>query len=240
MSSIRSLDCRSFEHRIHQILDDRLTLTGDDLLMDHAARCAECEKILKDYDSVDDSVKLLPEELAEMLSEVEVNPVTGSYATKRLVLLASLAAMIVISLNVFHALDKPESNVPLKVASKKPTAPEGAVVHVDAAMPTQPVMLKIAQPQKRPTPDTSPFSPNFSVANAMPSIYFPTVPTTDDISQTLDSLEPVLSYSSSIPTVRPVHCSLNATINLLKQSLQKPERKPDLGFWIDTNMLAAA
>jgi hypothetical protein len=236
VSRIGSLDCRSFEDRIHQLLDDRLTLTGDDLLMAHAARCAECEKILNDYESVDDSVKLLPAELAEILRESEVKLVSPTFASRRLVLLASLAAMIVISLNIFHGLDHDRTNG-LSPVAKRALAPQLAVASHQAVKPDQLVSSQSAQPKKRHTPDSSPFSPDFSFSNSIPSI--PTVPSWGEISQTLDPLAPVLNYSSRIPAVRPVHCSLNVTINWLKHSLLKPERKPDLGFWIDPNMLAA-
>ena len=238
MSRIGSLNCRSFEDRIHQILDDRLTLTGDDLLMAHAARCADCEQILNDYDSVDDSVKLLPADLAEILREADAKRVSPAFASRRLVVLASLAAMIVISLNIFHGLN---NEPPIQSASVAHVA--SAPLLAIATLEADNQRLPIATQPQRPTPDTSPFSKNFSVENSILSINLPTtlpaVPTWGDISKSLDPLEPVLTYSSKIPAVRPVHCSLNATINLLKQSFSKSDQKPDLGFWVDPNMLAA-
>ena len=238
MSRIGSLDCRSFENRIHQLLDDRLSLTGDDLLMAHVAKCAECEKILNDYESVDDSIKLLPADLAEILRESEIELDSPAFASRRFLLLASLAAMIVISLNVFHGLDRDRTSGVSPMA-KRVVTPQFAVASHQVAESRQLFSNHSDQPQIRRTPDSSPFSPNFSVINSIPSINLPTVPSWDDISQTLDPLQPVLNYSSRIPAVRPVHCSLNVTLNWLKHSLLKPERKPDLGFWIDPNMLAA-
>ncbi len=47
------LNCDNIEQRIHQLLDDRLTLNGDPDLMEHAASCAECRKLIDDYDAVD-------------------------------------------------------------------------------------------------------------------------------------------------------------------------------------------
>ena len=234
MSRIGSLNCRSFEDRIHQILDDRLTLTGDDLLMAHAARCAACEHILKDYDSVDDSVKLLPADLADILREADANRDSAASPSRRLVVLASLAAMIVVSLNVFHRLNNQQPTEPASVI-RVASAPLLAAVSPKSDNRRK----SLASQPHRPTPDTSPFHKNFSIDSSILRINFPTVPTWGDISDSLDPLEPVLTYSSKIPAVRPVHCSLNATINLLKQSFSKSDQKPDLGFWIDPNILAA-
>jgi hypothetical protein len=227
-----SIDCRDFEDRIHQILDDRLTLPGDDLLMAHVAKCAKCELILNDYDSVDDSIKLLPDDLANILKNADRTE-PAPFASKTLAWAAALAAVIVISLNVFNSVS---SNVP-STASNAPTEP--------APLAIVPKAPKAVAPSPRITPDTSPFSRNFSVANSMPMI--PSVPSWGDISKSLDPLEPtvidpVLSYSSKIPAVRPVHCSFNATISVLKKSLSKPKRskKPDLGFSVDPRMLALA
>jgi hypothetical protein len=101
------LNCDKFEDRIHQILDDRLTLTGDDLLMDHVSYCAKCEKLLNAYDCVDASLMHLPTDLADRLDQAENRRGAArsqAIASRPILILASLAALIVISINVFHAL----------------------------------------------------------------------------------------------------------------------------------------
>ena len=39
------LHCSDFENRIHQLLDDRLILSADARLTEHAARCPECPNV---------------------------------------------------------------------------------------------------------------------------------------------------------------------------------------------------
>jgi len=235
-----SIDCSNFEDRIHQILDDRLTLTGDDLLMAHVAHCADCEQILKDYETVDDSIKLLPAELAQIIAQADQSQ-RGTFSNRTLVWAATLAAVLVLTLNVVNSFNstgqlKTENrDVAMVNAPKLPVAPKAV---------TTPNPKTI---EPRFTPDSSPFSKNFSMVATMPSI--PEVPSWRDISDRLDPLEPtviapVFSYSSKIPAVRPVHCSLNATISVLKHSFgtsdeRNKEKRPDLGFSIDPNMLAA-
>lgn len=238
MSRIGSLDCRSFEDRIQQILDDRLTLTGDDLLMAHAARCAQCEKILNDFDSVDDSVKLLPAELAQILLEADAKRVSQPFVSRRFILVASLAATIVILLNIIQALNNDQESKSSHVAQVRAVS-QLAIASPETIIQLSKSVLPKPAVHYRPTPDSSPFSPEFSFVNSMPSIQFPTVPSWVEISQSLDPLEPVLTYSSTIPSIQPVHCSLKAGINLLKRSFSKSGRKPDLGFWIEPSMLAA-
>lgn len=242
-----SLDCHAFELRIHQILDDRQPLTGDAPLMEHAGHCAPCRKILQEYESVDDSVKLLPADVAQILALAQENTERQQrprLASRRLVVLASLAAMIVIMLNVMQGVDDGyDSNQSVAIGPSQPSFE--AATH--SILPTDPA-TRLAQPRelvppqpefRRATPDSSPFSPEFSFVSSMPSLEIPTAPNWDDISKGLAPLESVFNYSLSIPAVRPVPCSLNAGLNFLKRSLDKPDRKPDLGLWIDPNMLAA-
>ncbi len=233
MSRNGSLDCSSFEDRIHQVLDDRLTLTGDELLMGHVAHCADCERIFNEYNSVDDSIKLLPAELAEILSQSDI-PARKQTVSKGVAWAIALAATVVIAVNIFHT--NPNTNSDTRVAhSMAPLA----IVSTIKSIEDEPLPSK----QKRVTPSSSPFSREFSVASAMPMI--PVVPSWDDISKQIEIeqslIEPVFSYTSNIPAIRPVHCSLNATISVIKQSFTKPEKqkKPDLGFSIDPAVLAA-
>ena len=234
------LNCDSFEDRIHQILDDRLTLTGDDLLMEHAASCTKCEQVLNDYDSVDDSVKLLKEELNQIWNKSEQHRDRNgrpTFASRSLIVLASLAAIIVISLNVFDGISLAPQ--PSSQQAALPVASSSQIAIVSPGLSVRHVSAR--ENKSRRTPDTSPFSPNFSVANSIPNMSLPKVPSWDDISKSLDPLEPVFNYSIRFPAVQPVHCSLNVTIDWLRKSLSDGEQEdsPDLGFAIDPELLAA-
>ena len=124
------------------------------------------------------------------------------------------------------------------VAKRTPT-PQLAVASIDAEILVSPESIRTPPAGKKSKQDSLIFNPDFSLSSLLPTFDAPTVPSWDEISQPLDSLEPVWNYSSQIPAVQPVHCSLNATINWVKRSLLKPERTPDLGVWVDPNMLAA-
>ena len=47
------LHCSDFENRIHQLLDDRLILSADARLTEHAARCPECSVLMQDYEQME-------------------------------------------------------------------------------------------------------------------------------------------------------------------------------------------
>lgn len=237
------MDCLSFENRIHQLLDDRLTLTGDDMLMSHVGECAACEKVLNDYDSVHDSVKLLTADLAEILRETDTKTASRRFGSQPIFMMAALAATIFISVGVFRGLDhgQPDRSTPVvrNVVTPQPivvaslnTVDSNQNENSISQTPPQP-----SQPKKSNIPGSSP--PMFSNWTPIPTMEMPRVPTWDEICHGLDPLEPFLTYSSRIPSVQTVNWSLNMTIDFLKRSFQKSERKPDLGFWIDSDMLAA-
>lgn len=238
LPSNRPLDCALFEERIHRILDDRLTVTGDDLLMAHASECEPCARLLNDYESVEDSVKFLPGEIDKILGAQQEFSVTRGLgfvtSSRHFSLIASLAALIVICVGVINSFDTRHQSRSSRLADStvNGSSPEFSPRPVDV----------VPAKTRRKTPDTSPFSQNFSVANSITLISLPEVPSWDDVSRKLDPLEPVITYSAEIPGVRPMQCSLNATLELLKRSFSKsePEIDPDLGFSIDSRMLAAA
>jgi len=236
-----SLNCETFEDRIHQILDDRLTLTGDALLMEHAAQCELCEDKLLDYDSVGDSIKLLKEDIDLILGKVD-QPLRKPLTDRPIALIASLAAAFLICVATFQGLAPDQSSQ----NARRMVAPTLSNAH--PSIPSANSSLSAINPRitpdaktpakRRATPNTSPFSKNFSVASTIPRI--PTVSNWQDVSRQLESFEPVLNYSAEIPGVRAMQTSINMTIEMLRQSLSNSETDldPDLGFSIDPDWLA--
>lgn len=98
-----ALSCEAFENRVHQILDDRLTLTGAACLMKHAAQCVECENKLLDYDCFADSINFLKQSTAEVTCIAEGDS-RGNLLRQLDVGLVFLAAMLLICLNIFGGL----------------------------------------------------------------------------------------------------------------------------------------
>ena len=205
-----SLTCEAFENRVHQILDDRLTLTGDARLMEHAAQCSDCEIKLLDYDSFDDSISFLKHSIVDVTCIVEDDG-SNNPLFHRAAGLAFLAAMLLVCLNVFSGLSP---NRPGNFSQRIP-AEEAATVQsspvIGLAMTRPSVNLEsVVRIKRRATPDTSPFSPNFRVADNIPQL--PTAPDWEVVSKQLETLEPVLTG------VKKIHGTLNVTIELLRRS----------------------
>lgn len=229
----------TFEDRIHQILDDRLTLTGDARLMEHAAVCTECETKLQDYESFDDSLCFLKENFAEVTCIVDDDGSTG-VLSRPLLGLAGLAAALLICLNMFGGFTtNNDSGRYAQLAETKLSSPTDEKVQLQLSPAVnlavaQPVTTKVKFKANRNsfTPDTSPFSPNFRLVDNLPRI-----PSASDfergVSLPLEMLQPALEYSSEIPGTIAIHSTLNVTIELLRRSLiaaPKSNAKIKLGF----------
>ncbi len=107
-----SLDCESFENRLHQLMDQRESLTRDRLLMEHASQCAPCDEMLSDYHCVDDSIKLLKEDIAEILENAQNKQTSQqfSYTFRPMNFLVALSAIVVFCIGVFHLFTAQQDN----------------------------------------------------------------------------------------------------------------------------------
>lgn len=214
-----SLTCAAFEDRIHQILDDRLTLTGDALLMEHAAGCSQCEIKLLDYDSFDDSISFLKQNFAEVTCIVDDDG-SSSPVLRPLLGLAGLAAALLICLNIFGGTTNHHSGGYARLAEIEETSQPELPPAVSQLAITKPVAAsKLKSRRNRVTPDTSPFSPNFRIADNIPRL--PSASDWERVSAPLEMIQPVLDYSSEIPGATAIHSTLDVTIELLRRSLSK-------------------
>ena len=228
MADKPKLDCSSFEERIHQLLDDRLILTGDEMLMDHAAQCEPCQTLLNDYDSVDDSIKLLATEIELVIGKQAMGPTVSAQTTSRLGWAVSLAAVFLLMVGMFQSETsnpKPERVVAVHSNSNLGVASNFRTSSVKAHRSPQ---LKA----KKRAPETSPFNPEFSLVSQIPKV--PTVPTWEDLSERFNQIEPVLTYSSALPGVGTAAGSVSVTIDLIKQSFSDEVPKVrDFGWRFD-------
>lgn len=244
-----SIDCATFESRIHQVLDDRLALTDDRPLMDHVAICPPCGVKLDDYELVDDSVKLLGSDIDRILSDVRNSNSPAkrlSWPVRIIAVVASLAAMIFVFSGVFNSSGDPSTSSPRTArleSSRLDSTIESVIPEYESSK--MPVQSKV---RHHVTPKSSPFSrdfegysfPNIAQLNASYMNPLGKFSSWDQISNPMDT---VFQYSSELPGVRPMQCSLNVTFDLLKKSFSKPvtesKAKPDLGCYGDSAMLAA-
>ena len=63
------VDCSNFEERVNDLLDMRKRPEEDVLLIEHADKCPKCQQILHEYVSVNDSLKLLKDDIAALMNE---------------------------------------------------------------------------------------------------------------------------------------------------------------------------
>ena len=213
------LTCEAFEDRIHQILDDRLSLTGDARLMEHAAICEQCEIKLADYDLFDDSIIYLKENFAEVTCIVDDDGSSDSL-WRPVLGLAGLAAALLICLNIFGGPTTNHSDRFARLAEVDRTSQPELSPAVSQLSIAQPVSTsKLKSRRNRVTPVTSPFSPNFRIADNIPRL--PSASDWERVSVPLEMLQPVLDYSSEIPGTIAIHSTLDVTVELLRRSLSK-------------------
>ena len=118
--------CESFENRLHQLMDQRKSLTRDRLLMEHASQCAPCDEMLSDYHCVDDSIKLLKEDITKILDNSQNKQF--SYVFRPMNFLVALSAIVVFCIGVFHLVTAQQDNGANSLAfnSALPTASSNA------------------------------------------------------------------------------------------------------------------
>lgn len=213
--------------------------------MDHAAQCEPCTQKLLDYDSVDDSMKLLQPDIEKILAEAETRHQRPAFGDNPLVLLASLATVLLVCITAFYGLNSESSSSSSANLNRlTPKLKTSAIAEKTRAYPSNSLAVGSVKPvasfakKHRATPDTSPFSPNFDVRE---QIQLPRIPSADDVTRQLEPLEPVLNYSTELPGLRTLQCSVNLTIEILRQTFIRPQfdENPDLGFWLESDLLAA-
>ena len=225
------LNCKNFERRVHQRLDERLALSGDRLLLEHAVRCAACDTLMRDYGGLECGLEygatlgrssmgrssmgrsskenaITPPALSRKVRKNVWSPSTklrGSRKQKLLVVLVSIAAGLFLVFSVLpfgNLLKRWGESQPHSMVRSNSITPGAGAFH----------------------------TPKFAVALITPTA--PTARSWGRFSGSLESFSPYLQYTSELPGVRPMQCSVNLTIDLLQRSLVLPDSpQPDLGWF---------
>ena len=215
----KNLTCEEFEDRIHQLLDDRLTLTGDDALMQHAASCEPCNELLHDYDSVEDSIKLFRDDINAAIEKRLSEQTTQKNSPYGILVALAAGLLLIVGMYQHDPTDSPSS------AFNRPMAGSASL-----AMAT-PVVSTPSQSdfEQRITPITSPFHPEFSLVRQIPS-----VPDMDSLSKISNSVHQSYTISEQLPGVHKVRYSWTFTFDLIRKCFtpksDKPTNEPDLGL----------
>ena len=225
------LHCSDFENRIHQLLDDRLILSADARLTEHAARCPECSVLMQDYEQMelafafDSTVDGLPSSSPGITTE---------FLTRNTSVVLALVATLVISLNIYSSY-LTKINPPAVVVAKITTPPAIGLFNSDS------VPAKTTRRETKRTPATPSGSQSlfkFSLAHTIHGPEFPGIPTWKSISPQIELLKPWIDRSKPLldysPALFPV-CNLGyqwtETIKIIQQSLLESNKQPGIGKW---------
>ena len=251
---VPKLNCNNFERRVHRLLDDRLLLSGDSHLMEHASSCPSCKQIAAEYEAMASCFhELTPSRLAwdpELGSRKPV--ISGNRVLGGIGLAAAFAATLFL---VLGGLSQPEKQQVTSRSVRSSGIPIATPVST-----VQPQILTVTLPKfaasrvKGNKKHSERFVRNL-VFSPPPTTLVELAQTTPELvsavrytstgwsqlSGKLDPLNSYLQYSVEIPGIRIIQCSVEITINLLQRSLAKPQ-KPDqnLGWFPEGAFYALA
>ncbi len=253
------LNCNDFEQRIHCLLDDRLLLSGDRRLMEHASCCPSCKKLAAEYEAITSCFdKLAPSQLTVDPKREEYQQTgAGTRVLGGLGLASALAATLFL---VLGGLPQPEnrqltnqnvSSAGIPVATQVSTIQPQVLAVTAPNFPASPISAsQIEKSGKRPERFvrnlvfSQPPTTLVELAQTTPELVSAVKYTSSGWSQLSGSLDPLnayLQYSAEIPGVRIIQCSVEITINLLQRSLAKPQKQdPNLGWFPDAAFYALA
>jgi hypothetical protein len=251
-----NLNCQNFELRIHQLLDDRLTLSGDPVLMSHVAICADCEQLVKDFESLESSLNslVLDSRFNQALPGAKNLKKSGKFADARsgLGFAVAIAAALLLVLGVFSFPENANSRNQNVSLLRLPTPTNGSTAHPQMLSITAPALVKKPHIAKADRPERFVRKLVFS---RPPTTFVELAQTTPEFvssvklpssgwekwSVQLDPLNSYLQYSVEIPGIRSIQCSVEMTLDLLQRSLSNPE-KPDqnLGWFPEAALFALA
>ena len=231
MKRTDTLHCSDFENRIHQLLDDRLILSADARLTEHATRCSECSVLLQDYEKMesafacDTTVQGLP---------APASVITTEFLTRNTSIILALVATLVISLNIYSSY-LIKINPPAVVVAKITTPPAIGLFSTES-VPAKTTRRETKRTTLTPSDSQSLFE--FSLAHSIHGPEFPGIPTWQSISPQFELLKPWIDRSKPLldysPALFPV-CNLGyqwtETIKIIQQSLFDSNKQPGIGKW---------
>lgn len=254
------VSCENFELQINEALDRRESPRNHARLMEHAADCSDCEQILHEYVSVDDSLKLLKGEIEEILARGPAQPqrrsrfkTIAAVGTAALLLLISLRFIPGPSINSNVAFLSPPVSDPLLEdvvehlvkshaeldGSVKPMGDAVSISAQSVEFPSNRSMTPFEM-ELRASLAREMAALNMSIDEAAWEAFF---------ADNFDQLAPMIRYSSVIPGVRPMQGTVNMTLEFIRRAFATPsdagprvrDVDPDLGrLFLRRGMLSAA
>jgi hypothetical protein len=214
-----SVDCRNFENRIQDLMDQRVNISNDRILKSHSVSCHECATTLASFQALEQALYAsFDREKFNAPSRTTTIPVAASTWS---IAAAVLAIAAVLTIIVLPVLNQDQNGV--EVAQVEPSVGE-STPSIKIPPPAPSVPTPIVNEVK------SPLTPSINLVSY-------DLPTT---------LRNAYQYAAELPGIRPFECSLNATIEALQNSWnsssepQDQDDNPDLGTYdyIQQNGLA--
>jgi hypothetical protein len=218
------IECREFEARIHQVLDERRSLLDDSALARHRAECPDCQSLLDEYSRL---LEMLPPAdvlaaRADGLGMEFASPKIGSTAgvarrvvirgnsrgTPRLVGVALAAATLIMLLSLPMTQMRLGERHEARLATL-PTpqlAPNALSSFAAGAPRTQSGFL---------------LPPESQVLTQQAQQFFATI---EGLPANLEGIEPYYLYTASITGVSTLTTSFNLTVDLLYRRLSAQPR----------------
>jgi hypothetical protein len=235
-----TLHCSDFEKRIHEILDDRLILSADPSLNEHAKKCPECAVLMQNYEKIE--LALTSNNSCHELPTRSPIATTKSL-TLNLNVILTLVATLVISLNIYSSYVA-KINAPTAVVAKITPPPAVGLFSSDA------VPARITRREtKRPTTPliASPSNSEFLIAHSVQGIEVLRIPSWSSISHQFELLKPWIDRSKPLfeysPALFPV-CHFSSqwkkTIQIIQQSFLESNNQPGIGKWEQSTSFRAA
>jgi hypothetical protein len=231
MRQTDTLHCNDFENRVHQLWDDRLILSADLTLTEHARKCPECAALMQDYENMELALAL---ENPSLQLPTPSPIATTEFLTRNSSVILALVATLVISLNIYSSYLTKINHSTVVVAQI--TSPPAIGLFDSESVPARITRRETTRPPM--TPITSPSNPGLLIAQSIQEIEVPRIPTWKSISPQIELLKPWIDRSKPLfeysPALFPV-CNIGyqwkKTIKILQQSFLESNAQPGIGKW---------
>lgn len=226
-----NLHCGDFEDRIHQLLDDRLILSADAKLTEHATQCHQCAVLMQEYENME---LAFASENFDLGLPGATPAMANEFLTQNTSVILAVVAALVISLNIYSSY-MTKTNPPTVVVAKT-TTPSAIGLFNSKANSAKTIRRETKRSSTPPIDSTLPTA--FPLAHSIQGVEVSRIPTWESISPQLELLKPWLDRSKPIfdysPALFPV-CNIGyqwtETMKIIQQSFLKSDKQPGIGKW---------
>ena len=232
------MQCREFEDRLNDLLDQRLAPERDVLLMRHAGECLDCRQLLNGQVTLFAGLKMLDKPVpsrqfaAVVLEKSGVSSASALHQQPRpksrwvaiAAGVASLAAIVLVGVLIDMMSHQPQS----PPVARQPAPPGASLAVANSATPpasVPPLAKAVTPPRVMPPVPVRPEYQEYRDAINSLAAQIPTaVETIDEVQQ-------------SSPAIRPLRASFSMAIGTLQRTIPSRNKretrplKPDSGFF---------